>query len=79
MPRGTQPRRERTQGPRQVAPEAVPEGPKEERPVEPAMIKPSIPRFDNPERDPALDQQQHDASRNIGLGGNESRENDGEG
>ena len=52
--------------------------PQEQRPVEPAMIKPSIPRFDNPDRDPTLNQQQHDASRNIGLGGNESRENDRE-
>ena len=50
----------------------------EQRPSEPAMIKPSIPRFDNPERDPTLDQQQHDASRNIGLGGNEFREHDEE-
>lgn len=51
---------------------------RDERPERPKMIEPAIHRFTDPtgQRDPALSQAQADASRNLGLGGNEKRSSD---
>ena len=40
------------------------------------MILPEIGRLDDPHRDPDLSRQQHDASRNLGVGSNSDRAND---
>ena len=49
---------------------------RETRPETAKMIKPSIPRVDDPERGPALTDAQHDASRNLGVGANSDRSRD---
>ena len=43
------------------------------------MISPELPRYINGERDEATTKAQHDASRNLGLGGNSNRSNDANG
>jgi len=46
------------------------------RPETEKMINPAIRRLTDPERDPALSRQQLHAAMNLGLNGNEHREND---
>ena len=50
----------------------------EVRPTSPKMINPAIGRVDDPNREADLSDRQHDACRNLGLGGNQYRENDEE-
>lgn len=49
---------------------------REERPETAKMINPAIRRVGDPERDPALTDAQHAASRNLGVGANSDRAND---